>query len=149
MRSFTLDLPSLHRIAVGFDRQFDELMRYANNMASDQKYPPHNVVKFNDTDYAIEFAVAGFDESELGVEAVKGVLTVTGRRAATEAKEGNETGEYLYKGIGMRDFIRNIPLAENFEVQGATVKNGILTVNIKHIVPEEERPRKVAITLSK
>jgi len=149
MRAFSIDLPSLHRVAIGFDRQFDELMRYANSVTSEQKYPPHNVVKYNDTDYAIEFAVAGFDESELDVEIVKGVLTVTGQHTVTEAKEDDETGEYLYKGIGLRNFVRNIPLAENFEVQGATVKNGILTVNIKHIIPDEEKPRKVAISFLK
>jgi molecular chaperone IbpA len=149
MRAFTVDLPSLHRVAIGFDRQLDSLMRYANSVTSEQKYPPHNIVKYNDVDYAIELAVAGFDETELEVEIVRGVLTVSGHHTEIEANEDDQVGEYLYKGIGMRNFVRSIPLAENFVVQDAVVKNGILTVNVKHIIPDEQKPRRVAITAVK
>ena len=142
----TLDLPSLHRHAIGFDRMFEELNRTFANSRGGDNYPPHNVVQLDDTRYVIEVAVAGFAESELDVELKENVLTVKGEHPKTE--ETKDTN-YLHKGISTRNFTRNFPLAENVEVRGATVKNGILSVALELVVPEEQKPKKIAISFAK
>jgi molecular chaperone IbpA len=148
MTNFTLhtfDIPALHRHAVGFDRVFDELNRAFANSKSDGNYPPYNVVQLNDTQYVIEVAVAGFAETELDVELKDNTLMVKGEKTKEEGSEIN----YLHKGISNRNFTRNITLAENVEVRGATVKNGILSVALELVIPEEQKPKKIAITFAK
>lgn len=139
----TFDLPTLHRHAIGFDRMFEELNRTFANSKSDN-YPPYNVVKLDDAHYVVEVAVAGFAEEELDVELKDGVLTVAGERAKQE-----DTPEYLHRGISARSFVRRFTLADNVEVRAATVKNGILSVALEHVVPEEKKPKKIAITFTK
>ena len=144
----TLDLPNLasqlHRHSVGFDQMFDQLNRTFMNSKADGTYPPHNVVKIDDTHYAIELAVAGFSEQEIDVELKDNVLTVKGE----QIKEEQEI-EYLHKGISARNFVRTFPLAEHVEVRGATVKNGILAIALEQVIPEEQKPKKIAITFAK
>lgn len=140
----TFDLPGINRFAVGFDRLFDELHRTANNV-NGTNYPPYNIVKHSETEYTIEVAVAGFAEEDLDVEVVNNELTIKGERHNVEATET----VYLHQGIAARNFTRSFALADNVEVKGATVKNGILTVDLVHIIPEAAKPRKVAITFTK
>lgn len=139
----TLDLPALHRHAVGFDQLFEQLERTFATSKADN-YPPHNVVKLDDTHYVIEVAVAGFAEDEIDVELKENVLTVKGE----QVKRDTEI-EYLHKGISARNFVRTFPLAEHIEVRGATVKNGILAVALEQVVPEEDKPKKIQITFAK
>jgi molecular chaperone IbpA len=143
----TLDLPSfvnqIHRQTIGFDRMFEELNRTFANSRTDN-YPPHNVVKLDDTHYVIEVAVAGFADDEIDVELKENVLTVKGE----QAKKDQEV-EYLHKGISARNFVRTFPLAEHIEVRGATVKNGILAVALEQVLPEEQKAKKIAITFAK
>ena len=139
----TIDIPALHRHAIGFDTMFEQLNRTFANSRTDN-YPPHNVVKLDDTHFVIEVAVAGFAEDEIDVELKENVLTVRGEQRATA-----ELVEYLHKGISNRDFVRNFPLAENVKVSGATVKNGILSIDLEQIVPEEQKAKKIAITFAK
>ena len=138
----TLDIPSIQRFAVGFDRMFDELSRTAGTLNATY-YPPYNIIKESETIYKIEVAVAGFEESELDVETVDNELIIKGNKAI----EAN--GEYLHQGIAGRDFVRTFALFENVEVKGADVKNGILTVTLEHIIPESAKPKKIAITFQK
>lgn len=144
----TLDLPSfvnqIHRQAIGFDSLFEQLNRSFVNSKTDGNYPPHNVVKLDDTHYVIELAVAGFAESEIDVELKDNVLTVKGEKQNKE-----DAVEYLHKGISTRNFVRTFPLAEHIEVRGATVKNGILAIALEQIVPDEAKPKKIQITFAK
>jgi len=140
----SLDIPSIQRFAVGFDRMFDELSRTAGTLNA-TNYPPYNIIKESETIWKIEVAVAGFDESELDVEIVNNELVVTG----AVNKENKVEVQYLHQGIAGRDFERTFALAENVEVKGATVKNGILIVTLEHIIPESAKPKKVAITFQK
>jgi len=141
----TFDIPTLHRHAIGFERMFEELNRTFANSKSDN-YPPYNVIKLDDTHYVIEVAVAGFAESELDVEVKDNVLTVKGEHEKpTDAKEP----EYVHRGISAKRFVRTFTLAENVEVRGATVKNGILAVALEQVVPEEQKPKKIQITFAK
>jgi molecular chaperone IbpA len=142
----TLDLPTLHRHAIGFDRIFDELNRTFANSRTDSNYPPYNIAKLDDTHYVVEVAVAGFKDSELDVELKDGVLTVKGEQAKAEDKTNVE---YLHRGISARSFTRTFTLADNVEVKAATVQDGILAIALEHIVPEEKKPKKIAITFKK
>ena len=140
----TLDIPSIQRFAVGFDRMFDELSRTAGSLNA-SNYPPYNIIKETETIWKSEVAVAGFDESELDVEIVNNELVVTG----AVNKENKVEAQYLHQGIAGRGFERTFALADNVEVKGAAVKNGILTVTLEHIVPESAKPKKIAITFQK
>ncbi len=143
----TIDLPTfvnqMHRHAIGFDSLFSELNRNFANSKSDN-YPPHNVIRLDDTHHVIEIAVAGFAENEIDIELKDSVLTVRG----DQAKKDEEI-EYLHKGLSTRNFERTFRLADNTEVRGATVKNGILTIALEHIVPDEQKAKKVQITFAK
>jgi molecular chaperone IbpA len=149
MTQFTLrslDIPALHRHAIGFDQLFEQMERTFANSRSNDNYPPHNVVKLNDTHFVVEVAVAGFKQDEIDVELKDGVLVVKGEKA----KADEETKpEYLHKGISARNFTRSFTLAENVEVRGATVENGILAVALELVIPEEKQPKKIAITFNK
>lgn len=138
----SLDIPTLQRFAVGFDRMFDELARTAGSLNA-TNYPPYNIIRRGETEYAIEVAVAGFEEKELDVEVVNNELVISGNKAI------EADGEYLYQGIAGRNFSRTFALFENVEVKGAQVKNGILTVTLEHIIPESAKPKKIAITFQK
>ena len=139
----TLDLPSLHRHAIGFDQMFEQLNRTFAN--SKDNYPPHNIIQTDETNFVIEVAVAGFAENEINVELADNVLTVKGERV----KEEDTEVQYLHKGISARNFTRNFPLAENIQVRSATVENGILAVYLELIVPDEKKPKKIALTFKK
>lgn len=140
----TFDLPTLNRHAIGFDRMFEELGRTFANSKGGDNYPPYNVLKLDETHFVVEVAVAGFAETELDVELKDGILVVSGEREKQE-----ETPEYLHRGISARSFVRKFTLADNVEVRAATVKNGILSVALEHVVPEEKKPKKIAITFNK
>jgi len=141
----TLDLPSLHRSAIGFDRMFEELNRtFANSKSGN--YPPHNIVQRDETHFVVEVAVAGFAESEINVELADNVLTVTGEKV----KDSEQTAPtYLHQGISNRNFVRDFTLADNVEVRGAVVENGILSVELELVIPEEKKPKAIAITFKK
>ena len=135
------DLTPFHRATVGFDRIFDTLDRQFANSVSNT-YPPYNIKQSGDT-FQIEIAVAGFREDELDIEVKDNILSVTG-----EQKRDEET-IYLHKGISGRDFIRTFTLGEYVEVKSAAVVNGLLVINLERELPEEAKPKKIAITFQK
>jgi molecular chaperone IbpA len=141
----TFDFPNLHRHTVGFDRLFDELNRTFANSRSDN-YPPHNIAQLDDTHFVVEVAVAGFKQEEIDVELKDNVLTVKGEKAKTEDAP---TIKYLHKGLGARDFTRTFNLADHVEVRAATIENGVLAIALELVVPEEDQPKKIAITYKK
>ena len=137
MRSF--DFSPLFRSTVGFDRLLD-LLDSIPQYETAQTYPPYNIERTDETHYRITLAVAGFGERDLNVEVREGVLTVQGKH------EGNgDTSAYLYQGIAGRAFERRFQLAENVEVKGAKLENGLLHVDLERIIPEEQKPRRIAI----
>lgn len=143
----TLDLPTLsaqlHRHAIGFDRLFDELGRTWANSTKAENYPPYNIIKVDDNNWAIQVAVAGFGEDELDIERKDNVLYIKGEHKVKDEQE------YIHRGISARSFTRSFTLNDNVEVKGATVINGILAISLEHIVPEEQKPKKIAITFAK
>jgi len=136
------DLTPLYRSTVGFDRLaniFDALSTAPEKTAS---YPPYNVERTGETDYRITMAVAGFSEDELDIEECGGVLTVRGVHQADNAANDRH---YLYRGIANRSFERRFQLADNVQVSGAVIDNGLLSIDLTREIPEAERPRKIGI----
>ena len=137
----SLDIPSIHKFGIGFDNMFDELMRM--NSQQSLNYPPYNIVKISEDAFDIEVAVAGFSEGEVEIKLDNRLLTIKG------SKEAETASEYLHKGISNRDFYREFTLAEHVEVSSARQKDGILTINLVRIIPEEKKPKTIAITYTK
>jgi len=140
----SLDIPSIHKFAVGFDQVFDELLRHTTNTQG-TNYPPYNIVKLNDDKFAIELAIAGFKNGDVDITVEKNQLTVRGDRAISL----NEEVEYLHRGISARAFVRTWTLADHVEVIGAMVSDGILTINLERVIPDEQKPKKIDITFNK
>lgn len=138
----SLDIPSIHKFGIGFDSMFDELLR---TTAQATNYPPYNVVKHSEDKFAIELAVAGFKDGDIDVQVERNQLTVTGEQSVNL----NQPVEYLHRGISSRSFTRTWTLADHVEVKGADVANGILTIQLERIVPEEQKPKKIAINYNK
>jgi molecular chaperone IbpA len=136
----TVDFAPLYRSTVGFDRllgMLDSLGQVENG----NTYPPYNIERTGQDAYRISMAVAGFGENEISIEAHRNVLTVKGEKA----EETAEGAELLYRGIASRTFERRFQLADFVEVSGAELKNGLLHIELKRNIPEEMKPRKIAI----
>lgn len=141
----TLDLPSLHRSTVGFDRLFDELGRqFANSTTSG--YPPYNVVQLNEDEYQVSLAVAGFQMDDLSIVKEKNVLRIEGMIPKDVEAEGDQYTRYLHRGIAARNFTREFTIADHVEVVDATLELGMLNIHLKREVPEEYRPKKISIS---
>ena len=124
---------------IGFDHLFEELNRLSNH--PQDNYPPHNVVKLNETQYTIELAVAGFSESDIEIELKDQSLQIKGSKEA-------EARNFIHRGISSKKFIRTFKLADDVVVQGANLVDGILTIDLEVIIPEERMPRKIEISHS-
>jgi molecular chaperone IbpA len=139
MRS--VDFAPLYRSTVGFDRLFG-MLDSLGQPDSGNTYPPYNIERTGQDAYRISMAVAGFGDSEISIEAHRNVLTVKGEKTE-ETAEGTEL---LYRGIAGRSFERRFQLADFVEVTGAELKNGLLHIELKRNIPEEMKPRKIAIS---
>ena len=123
---------------LGFDHIFDQLENI--HKQSKDTYPPHNVVKEEELNYSLELAVAGFKEEHIDIEVKDHVLTITGNRPPRRDQD-----KYVHKGISARNWKKSFRLSEYTEVIGADLTDGILTVNLEVILPEEKQPRKISI----
>jgi len=131
----TAALAQLSKALVGFDRYFTAPHHQNGN------YPPHNIVKYDDTHYGIEVAVAGFSKDEITVEVDQDQLTVKG----CKLNQADNRFEYLHRGLAARDFEQTFTLAEYMEVKGAEVKDGMLVIEIERIIPDALKPRQIEI----
>ncbi|MCX7594400.1 MAG: Hsp20 family protein [Fischerella sp.] len=135
------DFPSLSRHFLGVERLFDQLNR-ATSMSNDTNYPPYNIIKHDEYNYTVELAVAGFSPEDIDVEVRDGNLVVSGQNKVEIEQQ------YLHRGISNRAFVRSFALAEDVVVKDAIFENGLLKIRAERIVPEEKKPRKIAITKS-
>ena len=128
--------------AVGFDRTFDRLFDYVTHQAESTGYPPYNIQKTEDFKFEIEMALAGFDKKDINIEVAEGVLTVK----SIKDKDKGTTDEYtVYKGISQRNFTRKFTLADDIVVNDAKLVNGMLTIYLERIIPEEKKPRMITV----
>jgi molecular chaperone IbpA len=136
----TFDFSPLFRSGIGFDRMLNALEN-ASRVASIDNWPPYDIVKESDDDYRITMAVAGFGQDDLTITQEQNLLWVMGQKSAE--MEGN--AEHLYRGIAGRPFQRRFELADHVRVVGASLVNGLLTIELKRELPEEMKPRRIAI----
>jgi molecular chaperone IbpA len=141
LRSF--DIPAIHKFGIGFDNMFDELMRVSAQQSS-TNYPPYNIVQINEDEYMISLAVAGFGLDNLSVTKDKKFLIIEGKEYQADSEKIVPT--YLHKGISNRDFRREFQLADHVEISHAHLELGILSVHLKREVPEDAKPKTIAIT---
>jgi molecular chaperone IbpA len=133
-----LDLNSLWRSTVGFDRLFDLIDESARWTGEENHYPPYNI-ECTGEDHYQALALAGFTPEEVSITAEQNVLTVEGRKAE------NGEHQYLYHGISARPFRRIFNLADYVEVKGASFEGGLLKIDLVREVPEAMKPRRIAI----
>ncbi|HEV2866576.1 MAG TPA: Hsp20 family protein, partial [Allosphingosinicella sp.] len=122
----------------GFDRLFDLLESSIPSQVSDN-YPPFDLVQESEDKYRITLAVAGFRPDEIDVTAQQNLLIVSGR------KQDDDEARYIHRGIAARAFERRFGLADYVQVKRAELKDGVLSIELEREIPEEMKPRKIAI----
>ena len=137
----TIDLSPLYRTMVGIDRMAN-MLDAAARLDGAQGYPPYNIERVGDDQFAIEIAVAGFSEADLDIELKESLLTVAGKKEIAE--DGGER-DFLHRGIAERGFIRRFQLADHVLVTGAALENGLLRIQLRRELPEAAKPRKIEI----
>lgn len=126
--------------AVGFDRVFDTLNRYVDNNVNSTGFPPYNIQKVGDNNYQIEMALAGFSKDDIEVEVADGTLSIR-----SDKKEETDDEFTYHRGISYRKFERKFTLADDLVINGAKLENGMLTIDLERIVPEEKKPRLITV----
>ncbi len=136
----TTDFSPLYRFSVGFDRMqrlVDAASRFDDAAYA---YPPYNIETRGDDAYRITMTVAGFAEKDLDVTVTENTVVVSARK-----RDEDKDVSYLHRGIAGRAFERRFELAEHIKVVGANLVNGLLHVDLVREVPEEKKPRKIAV----
>ena len=137
MRSF--DFAPFYRSTVGFDRLFDRLDQ-TTRVEPMTNWPPYNIEKTGDDQYRITMAVAGFSRDEIDLTQHETTLLVTG-----EKQPDSGESQFLYRGIATRAFKQSFNLADHVKVKGASLEDGLLTIDLVREVPEELKPRRIGI----
>lgn len=133
------DFAPYRRSTVGFDRFFDLLETGMRDEAI-SSFPPFDILRDGEDSYRITLAVAGFRPEDIEVVAQQNLLTVSGRRPDEQVQ-----GDYLHRGIATQAFERRFQLADFVEAGTATFEHGLLTIELKRVVPEAMKPRRIAI----
>ena len=135
------DLEKALGFSIGFDSMFDRLLgdntQYVTN---NQGFPPYNIRKDGDTKYFIEMAVAGLSEEDLEVELKESVLQIRSKQSTDD-----DSDSYVHRGIATRTFERSFTLSDDIVVKGCDLTNGMLTVELEKVIPEEKRARLIPI----
>ena len=139
--SNALSMAPLFRNSVGFDR-FSDLFETALRNDSSGGYPPYNVEKRGEDSYRIVVATAGFQQDDLDLQVEKGVLTVSGSKRESTSEEGVT---FLHQGIAQRAFKLSFRLDDHIEIKGANLKNGLLSIDLQRVVPEEAKAKRIPI----
>ena len=124
---------------VGFDRLFEEMLKLQSRGKSVPQYPPYNLIKDGET-YTIEMAMAGLTDKDIDIVLEERVLTISYDKT-------EETRENLvHQGLAQRSFKKSFNLADDIEIKKATLKNGLLSVVMERIIPDEKKPVKIKIS---
>ena len=135
----TVDFSPFYRSSIGFDRIFD-LLENAGQPQNGDSWPPYDIAKLGEDAYRIAVAVAGFGQDELTITQERNLLIVSGN------KQQAEDLQYLHHGLALRPFTRRFELADHVIVTAAKLENGLLVIDLKREVPEEMKPRRIAIS---
>ena len=125
--------------AIGFDRTL-QLLNRAEHLHDNSNYPPYNIVKIDAENFSIELAIAGFDKKDISITKEKETPLIEGSKETL-----SEDTEYVHRGLSGRTFNRRFTLADDIIVKGADMKNGILSVSLERVIPEEDKPVEIKI----
>ena len=136
----------LRPVTVGFDNVFDHFERMFDDDFSFQAptFPFYNIVKQGKNKYDIELALAGYSKDDIEVNLEDGVLSIKSKKEE-KTDEKDEDGEIIHKGIAKRYFSKSFTIADDVEVKGAALEDGLLKVSLERIVPEHKQPRTIDI----
>jgi len=135
---------SLRPFSIGFDDMFDQFeTMLGNGRMVQSNYPPYNIRKAGKDKYAIEVAVAGFNKDDVEVEFEDKLLTVRTKKINKTVEEDGD--EIIHKGISQRSFSRSFTIADDVKVNGAELKDGLLTINCEKIIPEQKKRKLIQI----
>ena len=137
---------SLRPFSIGFDDMFDQFENLLGNgsLAMQSNYPPYNIRKTGKDKYSIEVALDGFSRKDVEVEFEDNLLTVRTKQI-NKTEDNIENGEILHKGISQRQFARSFTIADDVKVNGAELKDGLLTIACERIVPEYKKKKLIEI----
>ena len=140
------DLEKVLGFSVGFDSMFDRWESVFDfNTANNTNYPPYNIRREGDEKYFIELAIAGLNEDDLEVSLQSQVLNIRSKKESDQEPEDN----YVHRGIAKRQFEREFTLSDDIVVKGCDLTNGMLTIELERIIPEEKRARLIPIGKNK
>tara|TARA_B100000085_G_scaffold169894_1_gene154675 strand:+ start:84 stop:524 length:441 start_codon:yes stop_codon:yes gene_type:complete len=142
-RAITL-FNQLRPVSVGFDNVFDHFERMFEDdfLTNVPAFPHYNIVKTGDNKYDIEIALAGYNKKDIEVELKEGILTIKSKK---EEKEDTKDGEILHKGIAKRYFSKAFTIADDVQVKGAELKDGLLKVSMERVIPEHRKAKTIDI----
>lgn len=135
----------LRPVTVGFDNVFDHFERMFEDdvfRAPTVNFPPYNIVKTGDYTYDVELALAGFSKEDITVDYADNILSV---KSVKNTDENKENDGVLHRGISKRYFSKSFTIADDVEVKGAELKDGLLKISLERIVPEGKKPRTIEV----
>ena len=136
----------LRPVTVGFDNVFDHFERMMDDHNFNEmvryNYPPYNIVKTGDYTYDIELALAGFNKKDINITMEDGMLNI---KSSVEATKDKDEDGVIHKGIAKRYFSKSFTIAEDVEIKGAELKDGLLKVSLEKIVPDHKKARTITI----
>ena len=137
---------SLRPFSIGFDDMFDQFESMLGNggMTMQSNYPPYNIRKTGKDNYSIEVALAGFNKKDVEVEFEDNILTVRTKQL-NKSEDQNVDCEIIHKGISQRQFARSFTIADDVKVNGAELKDGLLTIACERILPDHKKKRLIEI----
>jgi molecular chaperone IbpA len=137
---------TLRPFSIGFDDMFEQFESMLGNggLTMQSNYPPYNIRKTGKDNYAIEVALAGFNKNDVEIEFEDNLLTVRTKQL-NKSDENSKDGEIIHKGISQRQFARSFTIAEDVKVNGAELKDGLLTIGCERIVPEYKKKKLIEI----
>ena len=135
----------ISKFGVGFDSMVDRVTSdfFSDSFQGTQNFPPYNITKTDDNGYSIEMAVAGFSQEDLIIDYANNVLTISSKDS--EPFKDSKEPEYIHRGIAVRKFTKKFTLADDVVVNGASMKNGLLSITMAKIVPEGKEKRSIKI----
>jgi molecular chaperone IbpA len=138
--------PSILGRSVGFDQIFDSFAKTFDDefFNTSSNYPAYDIVKTGENDYDVEVALAGFNKKDISVSVNDGILSIESVKNQ-KTKEKDENGNVIHKGIAKRCFKKSFSIADNCEVKGAELRDGLLKVSLEKIVPEAQKPKVIEI----
>ena len=144
-------LPSIFKqlrpVSIGFDNLFDHFENFFDeydNVRSSltANFPFYNIVKKEANKFDIEVALAGYDKKDIAVEYADSILTI---KSVKETKSAKEKDGVIHQGIAKRSFSKAFTIANDVEIRGAELKNGLLKISLEKIVPEGKKPKTIAV----